>query len=74
VYTHNANFAMSYDFECYGESGDSLFSGIDTSSLALPITLKFTTSADIECTNALTFAHKDVVYVINPDSTITKLD
>jgi len=69
-----ATYAMSYDFESYSESPD-LFSGIDTATLGLPISLnmRFSTNTPI-VVNAVTFAHKDVVYSINPDGTITKFD
>jgi hypothetical protein len=75
TYNSIANFAMTYDFESYSESPD-LFSGIDTATLGLPISMnvKFGTTATPLVLNALSFAHKDVVFSINPDGTITKFE
>lgn len=73
-YTKMGTYAMTYDFEAYSESPD-LFSGIDTATLGLPITLNCKFSANTPVViNAITFAHKDVVYNINPDGTITKYE
>ena len=77
TFTSTANYAMTYDFESYSESPD-LFSGIDTATLSLPISLnmKFEnvrTAAVPATINVLTFAHKDVVYNITPEG-ITKIE
>jgi hypothetical protein len=73
TYTQLGTYAMTYDFESYSESPD-LYSGIDTSS-GLPITLNMRFSVNTPAVlNLITFSHKDVVYSINPDGTITKFE
>jgi len=69
--TDFGSFAMAYDFENYNQT--DAFSGLNLSTLGLPVNLTITFSTTTpNILNAVTFANKDVVYVITPDGVISK--
>jgi len=71
TYTDFGSFAMAYDFENYNQT--DAFSGLNLSTLGLPVSLSITFSTNTPAAlNAVTFANKDVVYVITPDGVISK--
>lgn len=71
TYTDFGSFAMCYDFENYNQT--DAFSGLNVATLGLPINLSITFGTATPATlNAVTFANKDVVYVITPDGVISK--
>jgi hypothetical protein len=71
TYTDFGSFGMAYDFENYNQT--DAFSGLNLSTLGLPVNLTMTFSTNTPAAlNAVTFANKDVVYVITPDGVISK--
>ena len=76
TFSDAACFACAYDFENYPES--DAFSGLDLSTLGLPVTFTVTlTAANSSPTavsiNVNTFAHYDVVYTLDPTGLLSRV-
>ena len=70
TYTKFGGFSMAYDFENYSSSEN--FSGLELSTLGLPVTLQASFTAPVAL-NVNTFANYDCVYTITPDGLINKV-